>query len=412
MNTVIAAPAAAIVSRQPILDLQGRVFGYELRHRVEDGGIADDTGARGLTDLVLDMGLETLTQGKRAFLNFSRDLLLGDAATLLPPQKSVIQLRRGIDVDDAVVAVCRSLHGEGYRLALGFGSNPEIELLVPFVTFVKIDVRSMSSGAAAALVRRFWSDDVRAIAENVETPKSFADAKVAGFTLLQGRYLCQPTTLQATVLPGRRLAYLQLVALLRQPDVGVRQIEELVKRDLSLSYRVLKCVNAAAPGFRSEVTSILQALMMIGIEPIRKWMSVWSIAGLDTEGPSDLVSASLLRARCCEELGRQMGGRVLESEMFLLGLCSQLDVILNRPLADALRDLPLTKDIRAALLGEQNVARAVLDMVVANESGNRQAAVKKATALGLPENAVGKAYADALNWAGELLPRGRAGRGD
>ena len=98
--------------------------------------------------------------------------------------------------------------------------------------------------------------------------------------------------------------------------------------------------------------------------------------------------------------------------MFLLGLCSQLDVILNRPLADALGDLPLTKNIRAALLGEQNTARAVLDVVVANESGNRQAAVQKATALGLPENAVSKAYADALNWAGELSPRGRAGGGD
>ena len=191
MSTVIAAHAAAIVSRQPILDLQGRVFGYELRHRLEEG--ADGTGARGLTDLVLDMGLETLSQGKRAFLNFSRDLLLGDAATL---------------------------------------------------------------------------------------------------------------------------AYLQLLTVLGQPDVG---------------------------------------------------------------------SASLLRARCCEELGRQMAGRVVGSEMFLMGLCSQLDVILNRPLADALADLPLTQDIRAALLGEQNTARAVLDVVVANESGNR---------------------------AGELSPRRRAWGGD
>ena len=405
VSTQTATRATATISREPILDLQGRVFGYELRHRVEDGGAVDDAGARGFTDVVLDMGLDRLTQGKRAFVTCSRDLLLGDAAMLLPPQKSVIQLRSGIDVDDALVSACQSLHGAGYRLAIDFVSDPESERLRPFVTFVKMDVRSMTSRAAAALVRRFRSDHVRAIAERVETAEAFADARAAGFTLFQGRYLCKPTTVQASAVPGRRLAYLQLISALRQPDVGLRQIEDLVKQDLSLSYRVLKCVNAAAPGFRPEVGSIKQALMMIGVEPIRKWMSVWSLAGLNTDGQSELVSVSLLRARCCELLGGQLAGRAGESELFLLGLCSQLDAILNRPLADALADLPLDADTRAALLGKRNVARAVLDVVVAHESGNRQAADEKATALGLPAGAVNKAYIHALNWAGGLSPR-------
>jgi c-di-GMP-related signal transduction protein len=412
LTTVTATRASAYVSREPILDPQGRVFGYELRHRVEEGGAADAAGARGFTDLVLDMGLETLTQGKRAFVTCSRDLLLGDAAMLLPPQKSVIQLRRGIEVDDPLVSACQSLHGAGYRLALDFVSDPESERLLPFVTFVKMDVRSMTSRAAAALIRRFRSDHVRAIAERVDTAEAFADAKAAGFTLFQGRYLCKPTRVEASALPGRRLAYLQLISALRQPDVGVRQIEAVVKQDLSLSYRVLKCVNAAAPGFRPEVGSIKQALMMIGVEPIRKWMSVWSLAGLNTDGQSELVSVSLLRARCCELLGRQLVGGVAASELFLVGLCSQLDAILNRPLADALGDLPLSADLRAALLGKQTVARAVLDVVVAHESGNRQAADEKATALGLPAGAVNKAYIHALNWAGELAPRESLRGGD
>ena len=402
MSTPTTAPAAAFVSRQPILDLNGKVFGYELLHRAKDDANAEGAGARGLTDVVLDMGLETLTQGKPAFLNFNRDLLLSDAGTLLPAKKSVIQLRRGVEVDDAVVSACQTLHTAGYRLALDFVSDPEGERLLPFMKFVKIDVRSMSLGAAAALVKRLGSGDVRAIAEKVETAEAFAAAKAAEFTLFQGYYFCQPTNLQTSALPGRRLAYLQLLSALRQPDVGVRQIEELVKHDVSLSYRVLKCVNSAAYGLRSEVTSIKQALIMIGVEPIRKWVSVWSIAGLNTEGPSELVSVSLLRARCCELLGRQLGGHSGDSELFLLGLCSLLDAILNRPLADALADLPLSADIRAALMGEANTARAVLDVVVAYESGNWDEALEKGQSLGLPEDAAAIAYADALSWAREL----------
>jgi EAL and modified HD-GYP domain-containing signal transduction protein len=402
MSTPTSAPTAAFVTRQPILDSNGRVFGYELLHREKDG--TADGGARGLTDVVLDMGLDTLTQGKPAFLNFSRDLLLSDAGTLLPPKKSVIQLRRGIEVDDAVVSACQALHGAGYRLALDFVSDPEGERLLPFVKFVKIDVRSMSPGAAAALVKRLsGTGELKAIAEKVETAEAFAAAKAAEFTLFQGYYFCQPTNLQTSALPGRRLAYLQLLSALRQPDVGVRQIEELVKHDVSLSYRVLKCVNSAAYGLRSEVTSIKQALIMIGIEPIRKWVSVWSIAGLNTEGPSELVSVSLLRARCCELLGQKLsGGRTGDSELFLLGLCSLLDAILNRPLADALADLPLSSEVRAALMGEENIARSVLDVVVAYESGNWDAALEKGRNLGLPEDAAATAYADALLWAREL----------
>jgi EAL and modified HD-GYP domain-containing signal transduction protein len=269
-----APPAtSAFVSRQPVLDVEGRVFGYELLYRDGDASPQDGTGsdARGLTDVVLDMGLDTLAEGKPAFLNFTRELLIGKAGTLLPPKKAVIQLRRGLEVDDDVVAACQELHKAGHRLAIDFGADPEAERLLPLMAFIRIDVRSMSMEAASALVKRFAAAKIRAIAEKVETAEAYAGAKATGFTLFQGFYFCKPTTQKASALPGRKLAYMQLLTALRQPDVGVRQIEELVKHDVSLSYRVLKCVNSAAYGLRSEVTSIKQALIMIGVEPIRRW---------------------------------------------------------------------------------------------------------------------------------------------
>ena len=139
MQIDVDAPETVFVSRQPILDATGKVFGYELLHRETgatapgaQGETAEAAGARGLTDVVLGLGLDTLAEGKPAFLNFTRDLLVGDAATLLPPAKTVIQLRRGLQVDEEVVKACHQLHDAGYRLALDFISDPESERLLPF----------------------------------------------------------------------------------------------------------------------------------------------------------------------------------------------------------------------------------------------------------------------------------------
>jgi c-di-GMP-related signal transduction protein len=405
----VDAPETVFVSRQPILDPSGKVFGYELLHRETtaaspgaSGETAEAAGARGLTDVVLGLGLDTLAEGKPAFLNFTRDLLVGQAATLLPAAKTVIQLRRGLQVDEAVVSACHELHDAGYRLALDFISDPESERLLPFVKFLKIDVRSMSNAAAATLVKRFAAGNAKVIAEKVESADAFKEAKAAGFSLFQGYYFCRPITCKATALPQRKLAYMQLLAALRQPNVGVREIEEIVKHDVSLSYRVLRCVNSAAFGLRSEVTSIRQALIMIGIAPIRKWVSVWSIAGLTSGGTSELATVSLLRARCCELLGEKLGGRVADSEMFLLGLCSLLDAILDRPLEEAIADLPLPADVKTALLGGNNVPRQILDVVIAYENGNWDEALEKARALGLTEDSPATVYSEALKWAREL----------
>jgi c-di-GMP-related signal transduction protein len=407
MSLNVDAREAVFVARQPILDATGKVFGYELLYRSSatsspETDRREEAGARGLTDAVLTLGLDRLAEGRPAFLNFTRALLIDQAATLLPAAMVVVQLRRGILVDDDVVTACQRLHEKGYKLALDFVSDPEAERLLSYMKYVKIDVQSISIAAQTALVKRFAAGEIRPIAEKVETVEAFHAARQSGFGLFQGYYFCKPVTCKAAALPARRLAYLQLLSALGQPAVGVREIEELVKHDVSLSLRVLRCVNSAASGLRTDVTSIKQALIMIGLEPIRKWATVWALAGLNTGGTSELVTVSLLRARCCEMLGQQLPGRSGDSELFLLGLCSLLDAIVDRPLAEAIADLPLGPEVKGALLGEDNPARAILDIVIAYEAGQWDEATEKAGALGLPDDAPSKIYAQALDWAREL----------
>ena len=406
MNIAVDARDTVFITRQPVLDAAGKVFAYELLYRDSNegaqGNAGETSGARGFTDAVITFGLETVAEGRPALINLTRDLLIAGSGTLLPTAKAILQVRANVTVDDEVVDACRQLSEKGYRLALDqYVPGSPAQRLAPFVRFVKVDVAANPSLTAADVVKQ-CAPEVRPIATNVETAEMLAAAQKGGYKLFQGHYFCKPVTCKSGALPARRLAYLQLLAALRQPNVGVREIEELVKHDVSLSVRVLKCVNSAAFGLRSEVTSIRQALVMIGLDPIRKWVSVWSVAGLNTGGTSELVTVSLLRARCCELLGQQLPGRSDDSELFLLGLCSLLDAIMDRPLADAIAELPLGAEVKNALLGEPNAARAVLDTVVAYENGAWTDALSGLTTLGLPQDAPAVAYAEALQWAREL----------
>lgn len=156
---------------------------------------------------------------------------------------------------------------------------------------------------------------------------------------------------------------------MNKPDLTTAEVERLVKQDVSLSLRVLRSVNSAAYPIRTEVRSIGQALFLLGIEPIRKWASVWCLAGLTTGATPELATLALLRARACEMIGEQLTG-VESSELFLVGLFSLLDVMLSRTMAAALEALPLSKTASAALLGEPNALRRVLDAVLSYERGN------------------------------------------
>jgi EAL and modified HD-GYP domain-containing signal transduction protein len=395
------------VARQPILDQAGGVFGYELLYR----GAATDTAcaaegdvasARVFADTVLSLGLDTLTVGRLAFVNLTRSMLVNDAGMLLPPAATVLELREDIAIDGEVIDACRRLHTAGHTLALDdFVAGSDAEVLLPYSKFVKVDVLATPPGDWAGLAARLKPQHVRMIAEKVETAAVVKEAHAAGYHLFQGYFFCKPTTFSSSAIPGRQLVYLNLLSALSRPDLTVRQLEDLVKHDVSLTYRVIRCVNSAAFGQRREIQSIRQALVMMGIGQIRKWASVWALAGFNTGGTSETVTVALLRARSCELVGEKLlGGDA--SSYFLLGLCSLLDVMLCRPMRTVLEEMPLPMGIRNALLGEPNSERSILDMVIAYQSGDFDAAEATARRTGLQAAMLPEVYTDALRWAREL----------
>lgn len=397
---------AVTVARQPILDTTSQIFGYELLYRgpqeASSAGADDLTRARVLSDAVLGVGLDALTSGLRAFVNLSHHLLLDGAGSLLPPDKTVLQLHNEMPVDPAVIETCQRMQAEGYALALdGFRPNGPTEALLPYVQFVKVDTQKVSTGEMRMTAMRLRPRPIKLIAEGVETAQTAEMARACGYHYFQGFYFCKPTTFARSPLPARRLAYMNLLTAINRPNLSLEEVENLVKHDVSLSYRVLRSVNSAAFGLQQEVTSIRRALVLLGVHQIRKWASVWTLAGLSDGGTPEAVSVALVRARCCEMIGEQTRNPDAGA-FFLLGLCSLLDVILQRPMVDALADMPLPAPVRDAILGKNNQARVVLDTITAYEQGLWDPASTGAATLGLDADALPLIYADALCWAREL----------
>src|SRR5215470_2913577 len=397
------------VARQPILDLAGRVYGYELLYRSSADAASctadgDTAGARTLSDAVLALGLDVLTNGRLAFMNFTRSLIMNGAATLLPPTSMVIEVLENVEIDQDLIEACRSLHARGFALALDdFIPGSPAEAIIPYASFVKVDVLAIVASERKKLAARLVPRGIRMIAEKVETAEVVQEARTHGYRLFQGYYFCRPKTFATSALPGRHLAYLGLLGALNREDLGVDELEDLVKHDVSLSYRVLRSVNSWLYGLRHEVTSIRHALVLLGIDQIRKWASVWVLAGLNTTGTQETVNVAILRARCCELIGDQLAGVEEGQSFFLLGLCSLLDVVLGRPMSEALEEMPLPAAVNDALLGEKNQARHVLDAVLAYEQGKWAEASEAMQTLRLPEDLMPNVYADALRWARELL---------
>lgn len=314
----VGAPVSAdqahrvFIARQPIVDRRGRVFGYELLYRRTGVDLSCNrpgelVSAEVLTHALLSLGLDTLTGGRPAFVNFSEDLLLSGIGTLLTPSATVIEVLEGVHANTDVVAVCRQLHAAGFAIALDdFVEGSDAEALLPFARFVKVDVLNTPADALGRIAKRFLPRGVRLIAEKVEDQETVERARAAGYLLFQGYHFCRPTTISGGAVTPSRLAQVQLLAALADHDITIDRLETIVAHDVALTYRILRCLSSAAYGISRRIDSVRQALVLLGIDHVRKWAVVWSLAALNSGGAPEILTIALVRARCCELLGQEL----------------------------------------------------------------------------------------------------------
>ena len=398
-------PLTRFVARQPILTKEEKVFGYELLFRdgVENYFCPPDAEAasRSTLDSSMLMGLDVLCDGRRAFVNCTRDMLLKDYATLLPANLTVVEVLESVPADDVVLAACQRLKEAGYMVALDdFAANDPREPLTDVADIIKVDVQQTSAEERTALVKRYGPWRCRMLAEKVETREEFDEARKAGFVYFQGYFFRKPETLTTREIPANRINYLRMLQAVSKPELDSREIEDAIKGEASLCYRLLRYLNSAMFSFSSEIHSVRHALAMLGQREVRRWVRLVVTLGAGQERASELVLSALVRARFCEILSPRIQHG--DSDLFLMGLLSVMDAILDLPMSEVLSRVAVDHETKAILLGGASHLRPFYQLMLALESGDWESTARLSQSLGLSEADVAKAHWDAMQWAREV----------
>lgn len=398
----LALPGQRFVARQPILDRSQNVFAYEIlfRNGVEDYFNADpELAARSTVDSSLLFGINTICDNRLAFVNCTREVLFKDLITLLPPNQAVAEILESVEPEDRVIAACKRLKSLGYMIALDdFAPNDPRLPLCEFADIIKVDVRATLPEQRAGMMRRFATPKCKMLAEKLETPHEFQQARDMGFVYFQGYFFCRPELVVGREVPASRLHYLRLLEMVSRPEIDLRELETMLKREVSICYRLLRYLNSPLFGFALEIKSIRHAIAVLGEREMRRWIRLIVAVGAAEQKCSELVLMGLVRARFCELLSNRLRSN---SDLFLMGLLSIMDAVLEVSMDALMKQLPVEREIRAALLGQKSSLQPLYQLMLAHETGEWTQSSALAKQLSLSDAEVASTWWQAMQWAQE-----------
>ena len=352
------------VARQPIFKRNERVFGYELLFRNSMDNFFDvSVDADAATSQVLlnsfsIIGIQKLTLGKKAFINFNDAMLVREIPSLFPKEITVVEVLEDTKVTPDVVEACQRLRKKGYVIALDdFIYKDEYIPLLEIAHIVKFDIRAMTKAQLRRDVLRVKPYEVKLLAEKVETALEFKETLSMGFELFQGYFFCKPTIIEGQDIPVSKIQYIQILQSLQREDYDFAEISTLLSQDVALTYKLLKYINSAAMATRVKIETLQGAVALMGETNLRKWLNLTMLSYLAADKPPELLRLSIQRAAFCEEVGRRVQGRAdFSHKCFMVGLLSLLDVLLNKPMADLVPELGLSDQLQHCLLEKPDEA--------------------------------------------------------
>lgn len=395
-----SARPEVFVARQPIYDASMAVVAYELLYRASPSSQSvqvHDPGRATLeviTSAALEIGLDRLAGGLPVHINFPEELLVKVPDLPLQSGRVTIEILEDVRATPHVVQGIHKLRARGHRIALDdYSPQRSDSRLLELANAVKLEISHPPIDELARLARELKSAGFELIAENVESREAFERCIALGFTGFQGDFLQQPETFSARRVPASRLGALRLASELQHEDYSLDDVERLLSQDVSLSYRVLRCINSSYYNLPRKIDSIRQAIVILGLDTLRQLCGLVCLQGFDDRPPSLIVQA-MTRARMCEQLGKLAGAREA-GPFFITGLFSLLNALLGLPIRKVVEELPLTPTVMKALVAGEGALGAALQCTRAYERGVWDHAVYAE----LPAHLIRAAYVDALFWA-------------
>jgi EAL and modified HD-GYP domain-containing signal transduction protein len=352
-NPVINSSTDTIqVGRQAIFDRELKVFAYELLYR-DAGGICsisdgDQASSVTLLNAFMEIGLDRITGPHKAFINLTRHFFVNMPPIPFSHDRVVLEVLEDVEVDDVLLRGISNMAAQGFPLAMDdYAFQPRLGPILPLVKYIKVEIRPDGMSELVRRMPELRATGAKLLAEKVETNEQFRQLKDLGFDYFQGYFFARPNLVQSDRVAESSAMVMQLLARLNDPDVMMREIVTLVSQDPGLSFKVLRWVNSAAIGLRYKVESIQRAVVLMGLERIRAWTTLFTMAGLRGR-PTEILNVGLLRANLCERLCRLCRAGAADTA-YTVGLLSVLDAMMSRPMDDLVAELPLSDEIKRAI---------------------------------------------------------------
>jgi EAL and modified HD-GYP domain-containing signal transduction protein len=416
MTAPTASPPATqtafdvFIARQPIFDASNARVAYELLYRstalaasaagIGSNAMCNDTALHALVSI----GLDRLTGGATAYVNVTREHLVGDLFRVFDPNVVVLELLESIEADDEVIDACARAVADGYTIALDdYDGRASLEALLPFASIVKLDVLGRTASQLAPVIASLRARGMRVLAERVETTEVLAMCRELGCELFQGYVYSRPETLDGRTLSVQDTAVIRILGLVQNRAISDRVLEDAFQSQPALSLTLLRIVRSAAVGVGS-VTSIPRAIQVIGRAALARWLMVMLVGSIAKGSPAahEAVLQALVRARFCELLSVR-SGRGDPSARFMVGLLSRMDALLGLPMADVLQRLPVDGAVKSAILDRTGEHGSALRMAEAYESARWETVDDCREAVYLTNDALVDLYGNATQWAMQRL---------
>ncbi len=397
-------------ARQPIFDAKKHVYGYELLYRQgpldKTANFTDkDVATLSVISTSLLSAKRQEETGQKIFIHFSRESIISDIPAALPPKTTVVEVEPLALLDDALLESLTRAKAQGYYLALNAYQSENCDPdLVKMADIIFIDVLGRTEENIKALLLSLSASKAKFAAKRVEDNITFDLTKKLGFTLFQGFFFEKPVIVPGRKLASNKITRLNIYRSLEKSDLDIDELAGIIESDVSISFRLLTFINSLAFGLRYQVNSIKHAIMLLGWQQIKSWL--WLVVLSDVipqDKTSELPYLSAIRAKFLERVATNHQYRDIPPEtLFLMGLFSLLEPMLDTPVKDLVEALPLQDEVKDALCGEHNLYYQWLEVARCFESGDWAKLDALTTSLGLDPITVASSYCEALVWAKAL----------
>lgn len=391
-----------LMARQAIYTKSQDVAAYELLFRDENGnfvhGLKDDDA----TLSVLVNSYASFSKATKSpvpfFLKVTDKVLLDDELPDFPRHMFVLQLLPHTQVTSKLLVRLQELAAQGYRLALaGFDpADTRLHPLLKVIHVLKLDIQLIGLDRVPALVQKLKPFNLELLADKVETQDEFRKCLEMGFALYMGYFLSKPDLVRGKKISGNKVLLMQILRELQNPNATAQTVEQMALKDPELTYKILRVVNSAAVNLRREVTSLSHAIALLGMDQIRRWVMLF-LTKSDNGKPTELTRTMLVRGRMCELLAEMLDYQD-PMECFIVGLLSQLDVMMDMQMESLLSEVPLQQEVKDALIHHQGLAGSLLNEVEIYEHGEFHKLKKL-----LPSQFYEVAYRHSLKWSEQVL---------